>query len=128
LECADCGKDKQLAEFPRGTNPLPARPSRCKACKNARSRQRIKASWGNTRHYHLVQKYGMTAAEVEILKSSQGGLCAVCRCQPAVHVDHDHKTGQVRGVVCESCNGFLGAFGDDPALIEAAIAYLEKPR
>ena len=84
--------------------------------------------WGSSRHYHLQQKYGISAAEVDILKSSQGGLCPICQERSAEHVDHDHKTGKVRAILCELCNGFLGAFNDDPELIKRAIAYLEAPR
>lgn len=128
MRCADCGCDKPLDEFPTGTNPDSRSAKRCKPCKNTLSRQRIKARWGNTRHYHLKQKYGLSAAEVEMWKAAQGGLCPVCCEREAVHVDHDHATKRVRGILCESCNGFLGAFGDDTAIIQAAIEYLEQQR
>jgi hypothetical protein len=128
LRCADCGVEKSTEDFPRNRRRPTGRGVHCKECHNRRGREFIRKKYGDTRHYHFRQKYGLSLAEVEILKSSQGGLCAVCRRQPALHVDHDHKSGHVRGVVCESCNGFLGAFGDDPALVQAAIEYLEKPR
>lgn len=63
-----------------------------------------------------------------MLKAAQGGICAVCGERRAVHVDHDHDTKRVRGILCELCNGFLGAFNDDPDLLRAAIKYLERPR
>lgn len=128
MRCADCGIDKALDEFPTGTSPQSRGRKRCKACKNAQARSRIKARWGNTRHYHLKQKYGLSAAEVEMLKAAQGGICPICERSEAVHVDHDHTTKRVRGILCESCNGFLGAFRDDPEILQAAIEYLEKPR
>ena len=128
MRCADCRVDKALDEFPTGTSPQTKGRKRCKDCKNALARSRIKARWGNTRHHHLKQKYGLSAAEVEMLKAAQGGVCPVCRLREAVHVDHDHSTKRVRGILCESCNGFLGAFGDDPETLQAAIEYLEKPR
>lgn len=83
---------------------------------------------GNSRHYHLMKKYGVSAAQVEAMKESQGGLCLICKTRAAEHVDHDHASGRVRAILCESCNGFLGAFNDDPELIKAAIEYLKKPR
>lgn len=127
MQCADCQTDKPLAEFPKGADPASKAIKRCRLYKNALSNERIRHRWGNTRHYHLRQRYGLSAAEVDVLKASQGGVCAVCGDRPAVHVDHDHTTRRVRGILCELCNGFLGAFNDDPALIRAAIDYLERP-
>lgn len=126
--CAECKIEKTLDEFPTGTAPHSRGLKRCRSCKNALSRRRIKARWGSTRHYHLQQRYGISAAEIEMLKASQGGLCPICRDRPAVHVDHDHVTKRLRGILCEPCNGFLGAFNDDPHLIHSAIEYLETPR
>lgn len=56
--------------------------------------------------------------------AEQGGRCAVCAERPAEHVDHDHVTGKVRGLLCFNCNGGLGQFRDDPQILELAIEYL----
>lgn len=60
--------------------------------------------------------------------AAQGGLCAVCQEALAVHVDHDHATGAVRDLLCFNCNGGLGQFRDDPELLRAAAAYVERHR
>ena len=60
------------------------------------------------------------------LVEKQGGLCAICRCKPAIQVDHDHASGQVRGVLCDGCNGVLSAFRESEELLLRAIAYLER--
>ena len=62
--------------------------------------------------------------------TSQGGACAICRTtdvpQAGVWIsDHNHDTGSIRGLLCNSCNVGIGMLKDDPALLRAAIAYLE---
>ncbi|MFF3290030.1 endonuclease VII domain-containing protein [Streptomyces sp. NPDC003023] len=53
------------------------------------------------------------------------GICTICLIAPAVHVDHCHRTGRVRGVLCFNCNSAIGKLGDDPDTLRRAIAYLE---
>ncbi|MFD7711836.1 endonuclease VII domain-containing protein [Streptomyces sp. NPDC059786] len=74
---------------------------------------------------HLWSKYGMTVAERDEMIASQKGLCAICRMAPAVHVDHCHETGRVRGVLCFNCNSGLGLLRDDPEAMYRAADYLE---
>jgi hypothetical protein len=120
--------DKPEEELPRNRSKPSGRGTYCKPCHNARTRRSIKEKYGNTRHYHLRQRFGIGAAEVDAMIAAQGGLCPICRLRSAVHVDHDHKTGKVRAILCEMCNGGLGQFKDDPASIERAVAYLERNR
>ncbi|MFJ4953210.1 endonuclease VII domain-containing protein [Streptomyces sp. NPDC088760] len=68
-----------------------------KACKAVKGRQ-----------HHLKRNYGLTEAERDALIASQHGLCAICLAAPPAHVDHCHKTGRVRGVLCFNCNSAIG--------------------
>ena len=61
------------------------------------------------------------------LMESQEGRCAICGMKPEARVEHDHATGQVRGLLCQSCNVALGFLRDDPNRLKTAIAYLENP-
>jgi len=81
--------------------------------------------YGGSRHYHLKRRYGIGADEVEALIAAQGGVCAVCGTAKPEHVDHDHLTGRVRGVLCFNCNGGLGQFRDRVDVLKKAITYLE---
>jgi hypothetical protein len=83
---------------------------------------------GGSRTYHLKRRYGITAEEVDEMLEAQGGLCAICRTEPAAHVDHDHDTGEVRELLCFNCNGGLGQFKDDPEVLRAAADYVERHR
>lgn len=124
--CPDCGLTKYLEEFPRNKSSADCRGAYCKPCHNARGRETRQRLYGGSRHYHLKRKYGLGAAEVDDLIATQGGLCAVCRERPAEHVDHDHRTGTVRGILCLGCNTGLGQFGDDADVVLRAIDYLNR--
>lgn len=74
----------------------------------------------------LRRAYGIRWADREAMYVAQGGRCASCWAGPAEHIDHDHATGRVRGLLCGPCNLLLGHAGDDPARLAAAIAYLRR--
>jgi hypothetical protein len=76
----------------------------------------------------LKTKFGITLAEFDAISEFQAGLCAVC-CEPlprgkACHVDHDHQTGAVRGLLCTNCNVGIGNLRDDAIRCASAAAYL----
>ena len=124
--CPDRGEIKPLDAFCRNKNSRDGRATYCRSCHNDRNKESVQRLYGGHRHYRLRDRYGIGAAEVAALVDQQGGLCAVCRCKPAIQVDHDHATGQVRGVLCDGCNGALGAFNEDEALILRATEYLRR--
>lgn len=73
--------------------------------------------------------YGLTPEDYDTLLKKQRGRCAICRsdtprAQRDWHVDHCHKTGKVRGLLCHKCNVGLGHFGDSVKLLGKAIEYL----
>lgn len=73
------------------------------------------------------RRYGMKNPEIAPqLEELQGGKCAICP-RPGTRADHDHETGMVRGMLCDSCNLGLGKFRDDPGLLASAFAYLIDP-
>ena len=82
------------------------------------------------RDRHLKVKYGLTEIDIEALAIDQQGRCAICRKILLVgsftHVDHDHETGSIRGLLCVNCNLGLGAFFHRPELLRAAAEYLNR--
>lgn len=81
------------------------------------------------REAQLLRKYGMTSTDVEAKLAAQGDACGICRCALdglSRVVDHCHATGVVREILCNACNLMLGQAGDDPAVLRAAAAYLER--
>src|SRR3954454_23848933 len=125
--CPDCGQVLPLERFPRSRANLNGRGSYCLPCHNERGRKSL-ADRGGSRTYHLSRRYGISAEEADVMLAAQGGLCAICRAAPAVHVDHDHATDAVRELLCFNCNGGLGQFRDDPAVLRAAAEYVERHR
>ena len=78
----------------------------------------------------LRKDYGLTAEEYEARLLRQGGGCAICgtkatgKAERKLSVDHDHKSGALRGLLCHQCNFGLGQFRDDTVLLSKAISYL----
>lgn len=81
------------------------------------------------------RKYKMSAAEYEALLAIQDGVCAICGGGEKVErngrrrrlcIDHCHRSGEVRGLLCGTCNSGLGQFYDNPDLLQAAILYLRR--
>ena len=84
---------------------------------------------GRERNTFRSRLYGLTLEAYQDLFARQGGVCAICGAPPgnrALAVDHDHGSGEVRGLLCTRCNVGIGGFRDDPELLAAAIAYLER--
>jgi DNA-binding CsgD family transcriptional regulator len=83
--------------------------------------------------HNLRRKYGLTVDVYTAMVDTQQGACAICRVAFGAevgrrpHVDHDHSTGAVRGILCFRCNTAIGKLRDDPALLANAIAYLQAP-
>ena len=67
----------------------------------------------------------MTSDDVSELLAQQEGRCAICLVAEAIHIDHDHVDGRIRGMLCFPCNAALGQFGDDVDTVRRAADYLE---
>lgn len=88
----------------------------CKSC------AKINADW------QRLKKYGLDKTSYEVLLKKQKNNCAICLQEfvSTPHIDHDHKTGKVRGLLCYPCNSGLGQFDDKIDRLKRAIKYLTK--
>lgn len=152
--CTGCGKRKPLDAFHAARWGKFGKNSRCKVCVHERDttpeeRQRraaqartleakaVRRAWAkskNGRRYQTArwirQKYGIEPEDLARLYHAQGRRCAACL-EPLdldhlTHIDHDHKTGKVRGLLCRGCNIALGAVRDQPTVLLALAHYLER--
>jgi hypothetical protein len=71
----------------------------------------------------LKVRYGITLDAYEQMLCEQGGVCAICGDEKELVVDHDHETGEVRGLLCRACNLRLGMV-EQPGWLAAAFVYL----
>lgn len=83
-----------------------------------------------TRHNKLIYSYGIGLEEYDKLFAAQEGRCAICgrhqtELSKVLGIDHDHRTGKIRGLLCQSCNLALGNAFDDIWILERAIKYLQ---
>jgi hypothetical protein len=82
-----------------------------------------------SRNECLIRRYGITAAEYDIMLDAQGGVCAICGTAPnkrRLDVDHSHETGEVRELLCPACNVVLGLVGEDIGTLKNIIKYIRK--
>jgi hypothetical protein len=106
----------------------------CRACMKAASDKYKSDNWPlileKAKASRLARAYGLTKEDVDSMLDAQGGACAICAAdRPAGkgwHVDHCHKTGDVRGILCSRCNVGIGMLGDDVERMLAAAEYLRK--
>lgn len=143
--CSKCERLLPLTEFAVKRSSHTKLAARCNRCRskpavtwNLRYPERVKAAQrrfiesGKARLGRLRRQYGLDAADFESWARRQGDVCAICR-EPGsstrgarLHVDHDHSTGLVRGLLCTNCNRGLGYFKDSVARLIDAAEYLER--
>ena len=123
--CRACQTEQPVESFGRNRSAGDGLTAYCKPCHNAKGKETVARLYGSTREYHLRRRYGITSADVEAMIEAQGGTCAVCPGKPE-HVDHDHKTGRVRGILCFNCNQALGNVRHDRTVLRGLISYLSE--
>jgi hypothetical protein len=149
--CTKCGIEKPVADFYKRKDRNYAPINHCKECVLSHRRGNpayaaaCKRNWlknlernrkrnrDRNRRLKFVA-YGTTEEGYKTLFFQQEGMCAICGSSPKphlngdprFHVDHDHATLEIRGLLCSRCNLGLGYFSDDPSLLVKAIEYLAK--
>jgi len=115
-QCRSCGVEKPLSEYHLRSDTN-KHQNGCKTC------------------YHSDQmrrNYGITLVDYDRMYEEQSGLCAICHLPQISNrntrfcVDHNHTTGEVRGLLCDTCNRGIGLLKDDPRLLTKAADYIRS--
>jgi hypothetical protein len=139
--CTKCKTEKPISDFGTDRSKKHCLLARCKPCRQKQNKlwrqskpgyekRRYKKEKNAVRERHLKRKYKITLADYAVMLLAQAGACAICKAPEPQHkmldVDHCHKTGAVRGLLCTNCNRMLGHSGDVPERLRRAADYLEK--
>jgi arsenate reductase-like glutaredoxin family protein len=124
-ECKTC-KDEHVKEWVEA-NPDSKREYSKKATKKYREAHKESPEWKLKRRVEqLKYKYDLTLEQVELMRTAQDNKCAICQ-NPFIEtpdIDHCHKTGKVRSLLCARCNKAIGSFEDSPGLLNKALTYI----
>ncbi len=126
--CKQCSEEKNDSEFAEDRRNKSGLQTNCRSCNN----ENKKSSYDSYTRWELgLRKYNISTIEYAELLASQNDSCALCGKHSSNHrrrlsVDHDHKTGRVRGLLCDKCNKGIGCLGDSLEGLERAIKYLRS--
>lgn len=145
--CSRCKGIKPVGEFDRQRRSRDGLQKRCRACmrevnhdwheRNKEKASELRRVWvANNpervkaigRKGHLKKEYGLSLEDYDQLVKAQDGKCVCGSMTKPLHVDHDHKTGAVRGLLCGPCNRTIGMALESPERLMALVRYLEIDR
>jgi len=134
--CKYCNKLQEFNQF--GTYQIKGRSYKnyrlkCNTCRRTEEAERYKKfpeiqikMKERSKIYSLNKSYGLTLEDVQHRKVQQNFRCAICKHEKNLCVDHDHKSGRNRGMLCKSCNFGIGYFHDNVDNLIHAIEYLKE--
>jgi hypothetical protein len=144
-QCRICGEVKPRREYRESSDWGWKHAKNCLSClkkksseyhrkfldRNEKNRTRAQESWHAS---SLRRHYGLTTVQYDAAKELQGGVCAICgnkngkdgKRARRLAVDHDHKTGCFRALLCDNCNILIGLAEESEIILERAADYLEQ--
>lgn len=118
--CSKCKRFKRINEFSKDSQAKDGLYSLCKFCVS------------ENRRYYILRSYGIKESGYIKMLDDQNNCCAICYSKfensKFRHIDHDHNTGKIRGILCNKCNSGIGCFRDNINYLYNAINYIRKNR
>jgi len=129
--CIRCKELKDLSKFENHSTSKDGKRNQCSSCRYKIRLEREPNYYNKQRNWNLLKRYGITLEDYNQMLLDQNNVCAICQKQndhnhKLLFVDHNHKTGALRGLLCHNCNIILGNAKDDPEILRAALAYLSR--
>jgi len=128
VKCSGCKRVlDQEKHFHKDKSRISGYNHRCKDCAKAAAKK-YRRSPEAQREYELQYYYGISKKEYDALAEAQDNKCAICGEHPEKHlaVDHCHRSGVIRGLLCRTCNSGIGLLKDDPRIVSNAAYYLRN--
>ena len=130
--CRKCETNLSLDFFGSDKSRKSGKSIYCLKCRADLAREKRNKRPHVDRNYRRLIKYNLSPDQYQEILKSQGGVCSICKTDtpgaghPELYVDHNHSTGQVRGLLCRDCNLLLGYAKDNPENLRRSILYLER--
>lgn len=136
--CSKCKQEKPLSQFNKSRHSKTGLVSQCTPCRSKAAKEyrhknphKVKQDITRIWKYHGVENF--TIEDYNLLFQQQKGCCKICGrhqkdMKKRLHLDHCHKTGKVRGLLCSHCNSVLGFALDNVTVLENAVKYLKNQR
>jgi len=127
-QCSTCKTQKLKTEFYKCAHNKDGLYHECKSCKSEYDRLRNIKNPNNRKDLNLQNRYGITLKQKEQMIERQNGKCAICKenLDKGKHtcVDHNHVTGEIREILCKSCNILIGHSKENIEVLKNAVQYL----
>ena len=132
-QCSKCEEIKAKTDFSSDKTKKDGLQSSCKDCASVSHKEYYQANKEKMEEYRLKYKFGITQDEYDLNLELQDDACKICKVDASeftskLAVDHCHTTGELRGLLCPSCNTGLGQFRDNIEFLKEAIEYLQTSK
>ena len=130
-KCSKCKEVKQFSDFHKSVSGKFGLHHYCKKCNSNQKKNSYKYDINK----QILNSYGKSYDFILNIYNEQDGFCGICgkyfnaseiSKRRGLHIDHCHKSGLIRGLLCGNCNSSIGKFKDDINLLKNAIIYIEK--
>lgn len=124
--CTQCKQEKPVSEYNKRLRSKDGLRNNCKDCDHKSEHRYRKQNPSQAALAAIRQKYGLQEHAYKEMLEKHNYQCDICESKTRLCIDHCHKTGKIRGILCGKCNSGIGLLNDNIADLEKAIRYLKK--